>query len=439
MRKIARLIICLCITLFVISCSWEKPEKISVRTNASYNFSIGKLEKSLDELIDIKSILSSDNEQLSVYDYFPGKSDTKVQQFLLTVKVFDLPLKDVEIGGGQVLSTCLSAIPDGTMLNLENLSAYGVPALEVTGKQELDFNPSEILDSMKETLGDDFSNKVTFASIPVYLYFNVNEGLSADAKMKFYYGLRDGSKTPISPNPYDFYVAGSTSEYSTINNVAMPELSEDSELSAVIINLEDESFSITKDIAQVMNDARNVSVENAQLCLDYDLRVKGNISKEKITNGSAKLSVYAAIAIPIKFNVLDEIKMDLRSLIGTDENQDIFNRTEPTGLNEMMEYLEAIRSVALYYNTEATPVTCTPSIKFGVDMLGNGEYNNYSISEGSFILDYDTVQEMFETYPLCPNLKLIAQKDSVLTLPRKKNVKMNMSICILTDGTVKLF
>lgn len=440
MKKMIRFFVCLSTLLLITSCSWEKPETVAVKTNASYNFAIGNLDKSLDELIDLKSILNSEKSEISVYDYFPGKSDATVQQFLMTVKVIETDLKDIDIGGGQLLSTAISAIPAGTSLDLSNLSAYGISSLEVTGKQELDFNPTELLNSMSDALGDDFSNKVTFASVPVYLYCNINEGLSADAKIKTYYGLKDGTKAPVSPNPYDFYVAGSSTEFAVIANSSLPDLTPEEETSAVVINLEDETYSYKNDITEIMNNSKNVSVTDAQLCLDYDLKLKGTIAKDKITDGSAKLQVYVGVVLPIKFKVLSDINLDIRQMTGADKDSDIFQRADANGFDEQTSnILGAIRSASLNYSTNATPIVSNPSVKFAIDMLGNGEYNVYEITEGSFVMTFDYLQEMLETYPLCPNLEMRVVKDSIFTMPRKRDVKMNLSASVITDGIVPLF
>ena len=438
MRKVLKLSILISITLAFIGCSWEIPERVFVKTNASYNFSIGNIEQSLDSTIDFQSILSSDKEGLSLYDYYPGKANKKLQQFVMTVKVYEKDLSEM-VSDSSSFSSYLNTIPAGTSINL---ASVGIP-LAATGKQELDFNPSEILNSIKEALGNDVAGKVEFASVPVFLYCNAGEGLSADAKVKMYYGKKDGSKDPITPNPYDQYIAGSASEFTNISNAVLPEMTVDSDTSAVIIDLSDKPRSLSADIAEIMNNAKNVTVTDAQLCLDYNLVLKGTVSKDTLLSGNAKLTVYAAVVLPIKFNVLDNIEINVREFINSSDpaaaGSDIFGRTEATGLDDKMKYLDAIRSASLIYTSNALPFVAEPALQFNVDLLGSGDYKTYSLDAGVITLNYDDVRDMLNTYPLCPNLKIKVLKDSSLSLPRNRLFNMNLSVNIVTDGSIQLF
>nr|MCR4948399.1 hypothetical protein [Treponema sp.] len=98
MRKVLKLSILISLTLAFSGCSWEIPERVFVKTNASYNFSIGNIEQSLDSSMDLNSILSSDKEGLTLYDYYPGKANKKLQQFVMTVKVYERDFTDMVSG-----------------------------------------------------------------------------------------------------------------------------------------------------------------------------------------------------------------------------------------------------------------------------------------------------------------------------------------------------
>lgn len=84
-----------------ISCGWEIPEKISVKTDADYAFTVGGFEKQLSEYINVAEITEMVNSNgggatgseyaISVYDYNPG-SKSNVQQFLIDVPLQDIPL-----------------------------------------------------------------------------------------------------------------------------------------------------------------------------------------------------------------------------------------------------------------------------------------------------------------------------------------------------------
>jgi len=94
MRKINLSLIATAV-LMTTACNFEIPEKISVKTNAEYNFSVGSFEKDLSDKINIKSLvndstLSSVNGK--VYDYFPTGTDDSVQRFLLKVPFMEIPV-----------------------------------------------------------------------------------------------------------------------------------------------------------------------------------------------------------------------------------------------------------------------------------------------------------------------------------------------------------
>ena len=146
MKKASALLSLVSIFLLFSGCSWEMPEKVSVKTNAIYNFSFGALEKSLDEELDFKTILATDNEDVKIYDYFPQKKDTKVQQFLITMKVFEKDLNEI-VQDNAVFNAFLQNCPAGISINLDSLPA-GIPPLTVSGSESFDFNPTTILSSV---------------------------------------------------------------------------------------------------------------------------------------------------------------------------------------------------------------------------------------------------------------------------------------------------
>jgi hypothetical protein len=411
--------------LLITSCSWEIPQSVSVRTNANYNFAIGSVEHSLDETLDLKSNLPS-----GAYDYFPGRKNDKLQQFMIAVQVYEQSLSNV------VNATSISgydSLPDSASLPISNIGPSGQTALN--------FNPSTITDTIKNSLGNDFASKITFDKVPVYLYCNVTGNLSATGKMKLYYGDKD---TKIAyTQSYPQYILGAESgseEFATIVKTTHPSLPS-AATETVIIDLDNEPYTVKTDIKTIMNNSSNVTESNASLCAEYNFRLHGSIAKADVPNAS--VSVWAIIVLPIQFKVREgagnDITLDLRQLIGSSQG-DIFQRTEATSMSDMNKYLSAIRTVSLNYNTEATPLVASQgSVLFAIDMLGNDDYVEHDITEGSIPFDYDTVQQMLATYPLQPGMKMKVRNGAVFSLPRKKDVKMNLSVGILTDGTVKLF
>lgn len=96
MKKILSLL-SVCLVAFFSSCGYEIPEKITLESDASYNFTVGEYSKSLAEYISVQKIkefmTTSDDSKLSysVYDYNPeGKS--KLQQFLVEMAISEIPI-----------------------------------------------------------------------------------------------------------------------------------------------------------------------------------------------------------------------------------------------------------------------------------------------------------------------------------------------------------
>lgn len=437
MKKASISLLLVGLAFFLNSCSWEIPERVSVKTNANYNFSFGTFEKNLDSELNFQTMLSVDKEGVSVYDYYPQKRDGRIQQFLITMKVYEKSIADF-IGENSTFNNFLQYCPDGTTIDLSNLPA-GVSPLAASGTENFDFNPSSMINSLKEAMGNEFA-AAELCSVPIYIYCKAGERLSTDAKLKFYYG--DESKNPVTPSN-DFYIAGSATERQNLRGSILPTLEVDTKTSAVVTDLSVENSSLNTDIVLFMNNAKSVTAPGAQVCIDYDLVLKGELTKEDLIAENAKLTVYAAIVLPVKFKVTNDILLDIHQFIDSsntgNQQTDIFGRTEPTGLNDMEQYINAIRSASLNYVTTAMPFKAEPGVIFSIDMLGNNNYRDFELESGVVLFNYDDIHKMINTYPLRPNLKIKILKDAVFSIPRIKELKMNLSVNIITDGTIQLF
>jgi len=81
--------------LGITACNFQVPEKISVKTNADYNFNVGTISKSFEDTISFTDVLSDDKigiENAHVYDYFPGEADANVQQYLFKLPLMEIPV-----------------------------------------------------------------------------------------------------------------------------------------------------------------------------------------------------------------------------------------------------------------------------------------------------------------------------------------------------------
>lgn len=89
---------------FIISCGYEIPETISVKTNAEYNFIVGERKQSLSEYLSVETLKQSMNPEGSefsfdIYDYYP-KTDRQSaegggypsQKFLADCSLYEIPI-----------------------------------------------------------------------------------------------------------------------------------------------------------------------------------------------------------------------------------------------------------------------------------------------------------------------------------------------------------
>ncbi|MCR5189028.1 MAG: hypothetical protein K6C97_08830 [Treponema sp.] len=75
-------------------CNWQIPEKVSVKTNAEYNFAVGEFSKDFSEDFDKEQLFSSVSSAINnarIYDYYPGQTGD-VQQFLLKIPLMEIPV-----------------------------------------------------------------------------------------------------------------------------------------------------------------------------------------------------------------------------------------------------------------------------------------------------------------------------------------------------------
>ena len=98
MKKIIYGLLTGVLILAVASCSFERPEKIGIKTKAKYKFTIAELEKDLSDISPVEKILSSDDSDAvaDLYLYEPVKTDdaskNEVQTLIMSKTLAELPV-----------------------------------------------------------------------------------------------------------------------------------------------------------------------------------------------------------------------------------------------------------------------------------------------------------------------------------------------------------
>lgn len=77
------------------SCTWQVPKSVSLKTAATYNFSIGEIKKDFSSMFSKDSLLDSsfsNNNGSEIKDYYPGKKSSLCQKYLMKIPVQDIPI-----------------------------------------------------------------------------------------------------------------------------------------------------------------------------------------------------------------------------------------------------------------------------------------------------------------------------------------------------------
>lgn len=454
MKKLAYAIIFVGFVMTFAACSWQIPEKVSVKSNAEYNFSLGTFEKSFDDQMNLQKMMGNagnNNQDINTFDYFPGKKDKTTQHFLIQAKVYTFNLKTTLEENVPGFSAALDSdlIPDDTEYNLSTI-ASALPSL--VGQKGLDFNPSSMLNGLKEGIGTDLAGKIEFGSenseIPLYLFCETTPGISANATLKMYYGSK---ATPI--------VKRADTEITLLNdselaNKPLPTLAKEGD--TVITDFSSSQYLGKADIQSLINNNSSSIQSDDQMCIEYSLgNLNGTVTKAVVKQGLT-ITIYAVIDIPLVFTAKEEINLDMNSLTGNASNSSSassnsgsnggFN-TNSEQAKEIEKYLDIIDSLSIKYIAYKLPLKSPSGIKLGIDLVGDGNYKYSTIEEkekdksnekSEISIPAAAIKKIKDSGTIDPKIKIQIAKDTVLTLPREKAIEMNIDINLKTDGTVQV-
>ena len=184
-------------SVILLSCGWQIPEKISVKSNASYNFTTGEIDTKLNDSLNFDELIKPDeNSEFTVYNYLP---DGKSRQFVMRMAVADIPI-DLESSFNE--SSINEAIKDlsftqeikvpsisfssQTKIPLGGFSGAPVDEVKNIDLNELNFNftlndtESDIFDSCEVKQGTLFTEIIIpsdWKGVSVSYSFSANGGL----------------------------------------------------------------------------------------------------------------------------------------------------------------------------------------------------------------------------------------------------------------------
>ena len=365
---------------------------------------------------------------------FPGKTEKNPDY---------VTLKNIEIGQSYAVGVTVEPVFGWESIKLKTANTA------VEGNVDTGLNVSEIFKSLTDELGDDsFISRIELTQIPLYLYsivpsviedFTFTGELSAAA-----YDAEDnlvGEKIKITD---DFVISDSV----------LPAL-EFNAADSIVTGFGDTSHHSTN-IADLFNAHASGNIK-----IDYDFQLGKNeteggdsvimIAKtdlEQFDEDSVSIRLHARLVLPLELKVaeLDEnpnesVVIDIMKLMDLEPGDDLFSRSEPTDLDDMEKYIDAIDSAGIRYSVKNNVLQSdkVPYIELDTqdDSLQNEMYN-ISFSTGTLNIEIDDMKDILRSYPFSPTVKL---KIPVGTykIPRNAEAGVGLSVYIKTDGTVNLF
>ena len=416
----------------------------AVLYSATESGNLDLLTSDTQKVINFSKNPSSDDEynswDFAVDVYFPGAT---------TEKPNDFEICDVE--SGETYKIGIKLTPE---INWKEIVIIG-DNFSTSATTSLGINLGSIFDSFKDSFGGDFIDNVRIPSLPMYVYCGkptMSSSTSdpfADAKFKtsvsIFGGVQndDGTITKVTDEDGDVKeLTIFDKQIITFQNVPDLEIEDNT----VITDISTYPSSIAKDIAEITN-TENFS--DSELYLDYSVAFSNSESGNiKITpdmidaasSTSGTLGITAIIILPLQFTVAnDDINLDLMNLVGLSSENDILGRSGPSSLGDISEYVSAVKSASVNYLVDKSLFYSEPDININVKFANTDIDENYGLKNGSITLDSSAVNQIFETYPLVPEIYLNIKKDSVFSVSRYTAISLGISLQLKTDGTIVLY
>lgn len=424
MKKMAVAIVSLGFFIAFTGCKWRVPETVSVKSKADYSFSLGTFEKEFDTEMDMDTMLGNAGTTHTTYDYFPGEEDKNVQQYIIETKIYDNLLVSKAVAEN---------------FSVDEIDCSLISFVNTSDTVGLDFNPATMLAGMTSAFGEDVAGKIEFDSVPMYLYCETIDGVKLNVNLRLFYGDVNKDELTLSPPVTPVEIN------KVMEKTPRPVYKKNGE--TVITDLEDEENLGKFEIASIMN-AKNIP-DGAQLCLNYTVNsLTGTIRKADVPDEGVSIVIYAVIALPMRFNVTDELEMDLNKMAEESGSGSSSGSSEDS--EDMSKYFSIIDSVSIKYVAYKLPFYSTSGMNLGVDLVGDSDFQwaklsivdkDKTITESDksvLSLPYTTVQKMKDNSNLKPNIHIRMDKNTLFSVPREKGVEMNVELNLKTDGILQL-
>lgn len=153
--KLRFIFLSLLFSVILLSCGWQIPEKISVKSNASYNFTTGEIDTKLNDSLNFDELIKPDeNSEFTVYNYLP---DGKSRQFVMRMAIADIPI-DLESSINEAIKdlsfTQEIKVPSISFLSQTEIPLSGFPGGSVDKATDFKLNALEFNFTLNDTESD---------------------------------------------------------------------------------------------------------------------------------------------------------------------------------------------------------------------------------------------------------------------------------------------
>lgn len=357
MKKL-RTILCLTtLSCAFTACTWQIPEKISVKTQAEYEFSIGNVEKDLGIDFSVDSFQDKIAiKDARLYDYYPGKKDDKVQQILMRIPLMEIPIDLNEYFNNSSLAESIDKMSFSQDVT--------VPSVNFSNEQ--DINVSDISAAINNGLtiagpvvsapllfNIDFTSVsylsgtmvITCAEAPDYMTVKIISGGNSC------YGQFFGGKASINLQNFTLYKADSFIEFGA--NIATTYIGKISE-NSVIRRAEGITYALPEIPLNFDFDTINTTDDSFESCT----------VKEGFVNTNIVLpSEWAGVTVAYSMSTSGGIAVDEPKTYGNTKVIDLKEKTITPGKTKVKAGIYLTLSNAIYNNSGSPKFVCTSDIK----------------------------------------------------------------------------
>lgn len=365
---------------------------------------------------------------------FPGKTAENPDYVTLT---------NIEIGKSYAVGVTVEPVFDWKSIKLKTANTA------VEGNVDTGLNVSEIFKSLTDELGDDsFISRIKLKEIPLYLYsivpeivqnFTFTGNLTAaayDAEDK-----RVGDEIEIENN-------------FVISDSVLPALQKAAGSDSIVTGFGDASqYTNIADLFNV-HASGNIKIDykfnlgkSDAGSSDPTIEIK-KADLDELGEDSVSIRLHARLVLPLELKVAEldgkpnePVVIDIMKLMDLETGDDLFSRSEPTDLDDLEKYIDAIETAGIRYSVKNNVLQSdkVPHIELDTknDNLRNKKYA-INFSTGTLNIEIDDMKDILRSYPFSPTVKLEIPV-GIYRIPREAEAGVGLSVYIKTDGTVNLF